>query len=153
MRNLRKNLSRNSSHLPLKKVEKQRHDNQTYRLGSEMLIRLPSAPEYSEKVLIEQSILPKLKVHLIVQIQEPIKIGVPSETLPYYFSIYKWLEGKSLNFLSLNDEQNEILAFDLAEFLKELQGAPLDGPEPGEHNFWRGGHISVYNQDFREQVS
>jgi aminoglycoside phosphotransferase (APT) family kinase protein len=85
------------AHLPVTSVEKQGHDNRTYRLGSDMLIRMPTAEEYAEKVAVEQDLLPKLSPYLSISIPAPIKMGQPSKDYPYPFSIYKWLSGKSIN--------------------------------------------------------
>jgi aminoglycoside phosphotransferase (APT) family kinase protein len=73
---------------------------------------------------------------------------------PYPFSIYQWLPGKSINLLTLTDQDKEQLAFDLANFLKELQAINnVEGPEPGQHNWWRGDHVSVYDKGAREQIA
>lgn len=142
------------SHLLITDVEKQGHDNCTYRLGNDMLIRIPTAKEYAEKVTIEQKLLPQLAKHLSINIPKPIKLGQPSKTYPYHFSIYKWLEGESVNLLILTEKEKEQLAFDLAKFLKELQAInEVEGPEPGHHNWWRGDHISVYDKGAREQFA
>jgi aminoglycoside phosphotransferase (APT) family kinase protein len=38
--------------------------------------------------------------------------------------------------------------------LKELQNiTDVEGPEPGQHNWWRGDHVSVYDKGAREQIS
>lgn len=78
-------------------VEKQGHDNRTYRLGDDMLIRMPTAADYALKVPKEQELLPQLAKRLSVSIPAPIKMGKPSADYPYPFSIYKWLSGKSIN--------------------------------------------------------
>lgn len=141
------------AHLPISEIERQGHDNYTYRLGEEMLVRMPSAACYAEKVAIEYDLLPKLAKHLSFQIPTPLRMGKPSQDYPYPFSIYRWLSGKSLNLLTLNESENEQLAYDLAQFLKELQAIQdVEGPLPGQHNFWRGDHISVYDSGFREQI-
>lgn len=141
------------AHMPIRSVEKQGHDNRTYRLGNELLIRMPTAESYALKVPKEQQLLPKLAPHLSVSIPTPIKIGAPSNNYPYPFSIYKWLEGTSINLLTLDNEALPQLAFDLAKFLKELHHImDVDGPEPGQHNWWRGDHISVYDKGAREQI-
>jgi len=128
-------------------VEKQGHDNRTYRLGEHMLIRMPKVPK-------EQELLPELAKRLSVSIPAPIKMGKPSTDYPYPFSIYKWLPGKSINLLTLTDQDKEQLAFDLAKFLKELQAiTDVKGPEPGQHNWWRGDHVSVYDKGAREQIA
>lgn len=142
------------AHLSITSVEKQGHDNRTYRLGDNMLIRMPTEPSYALKVPKEQELLPKLAPRLSIQIPSPIKMGNPSTIYPYPFSIYKWLEGRSVNFLILNDEELKKLAFDLANFLIELQSIEnIAGPTPGQHNWWRGDHVSVYDQGAREQIA
>ena len=142
------------AHLPITSVEKQGHDNRTYRLGNDMLIRMPTAESYALKVPKEQALLPQLAPHLTVHIPVPIQMGVPSKEYPYLFSLYKWLEGKSLNLLVLDESSLEQLAFDLGKFLKELQSIKsVDGPPPGQHNWWRGDHPSVYDKGTREQIA
>ncbi|MCS5708651.1 aminoglycoside phosphotransferase family protein [Candidatus Berkiella cookevillensis] len=142
------------AHLPISAVEKQGHDNRTYRLGSELLIRMPTAESYALKVPKEQDLLPKLAPYLTTNIPVPIKMGLASKDYPYPFSIYKWLPGKSVNLLVLNDKVKETLAFDLAKFLKALQNIKnVEGPHPGQHNWWRGDHVSVYDKGAREQIA
>ena len=142
------------AHLPITSVEKQGHDNRTYRLGDRLLIRMPTAQSYALKVPKEQKLLPELAPYLTVHIPVPIKMGVPSKNFPFPFSIYKWLEGKSVNLLILDDDCLQKLAFDLAQFLKELQTIDtIDGPVPGEHNGWRGDHVSVYEKNFQDQIA
>lgn len=64
------------------------------------------------------------------------------------------MPGKSVNLLTLTDPDKEQLAFDLAKFLKELQAiTDVEGPEPGQHNWWRGDHISVYDKGARAQIA
>lgn len=142
------------SGLPITDVEKQGHDNRTYRLGKRMLIRMPTAENYALKVPKEHDLLPQLAKHLSLSIPDPIKMGKPSRDFPYLFSIYKWLPGKSINLLMLTDKEKERLAFDLAKFLKELQAiTDVEGPAPGQHNWWRGDHVSIYDKGAREQIA
>ncbi len=131
------------SDLPITDVEKQGHDNSTYRLGEHMLIRMPTAADYALKVPKEQELLTQLAKCLSVSMPAPIKMGKPSADYPYPFSIYKWLSGKSINLLTLTDKEKEQLAFDMAKFLKELQAiTDIEGPEPGQHNWWRGDYTA-----------
>jgi aminoglycoside phosphotransferase (APT) family kinase protein len=142
------------SDLPITDVEKQGHDNRTYRLGPDMLIRMPTTEAYALKVPKEQELLPQLAKHLSVSIPAPIHKGAPSQIYPYSFSIYRWLPGKSINLLTLTDQEKEQLTYDLAKFLKELQAiSDIEGLEPGQHNCWRGDHVSSYDKGAREQIA
>jgi len=142
------------AHLPIISVEKQGHDNRTYRLGNDMLIRMPTDDSYALKVPKEQKLLPRLASHLTTNIPVPVKMGVASTEFPFPFSIYKWLDGRSADLLILDDDCLENIALDLAKFLKQLQAIdPSFGPPPGQHNWWRGDHISVYDKGAREQIA
>ena len=142
------------THLSVSEVEQQGHDNRTYRIGDDMLIRMPTDENYALKVPKEQALLPMLAKHLSVAIPAPIKMGTPSSDYPYPFSIYKWLDGRSANHVTLDDNALENIAFELAAFLKELQGiTEVEGPGPGQHNWWRGDHVSVYDKGAREQIT
>ena len=142
------------AHLPVSSVEKQGHDNRTFRLGNDMLVRIPSAQYYALKVPKEQKLLPLIKPYLSVNIPEPIKLGNPSYYYPFNFSIYKWLEGTSANLIAFDDKSLETIAVQLAKFLNELHGIQgVNGPSPGKHNGWGGEHVSVYDQGARKQIA
>ena len=113
-----------------------------------MSIRLPTAESYALKVPLEQTLLPLLAPYLSVRIPKPLRMGIPSRTYPYHFSIYEWLEGTHIT--SPSTKEMEQPALDLAVFLKEFYKA--SGPSPGQHNWWRGDHLSFYDEGFRHQI-
>lgn len=132
--------------LPITKVMPGGWDNITFRLGDNMLIRMPSAARYAEKVHKEQKLLPILAKQLSVPIPEPIALGKPSDVYPFPWSIYKWIEGATADFLQWEDMPQ--FAHDTAQFLNSLRAADTTGgPLPGTHNFFRGAHPSVYDAD------
>jgi len=140
-------------HLAVSPVQKQGHDNRTYRLGAKLLIRMPTSDTYALKVPIEQDVLPKLAKYLTLPISRPIAMGSPSPDYPYPFSIYAWLEGSSANTVKISEKEQSIIAYQLADFLAELHSIKnIPGPKPGKHNFWRGEHLSFYDKDAREQI-
>ena len=143
------------AHLKIKPVECDGHDNRTFHFGDKMTIRLPSAKSYSLKVAKEQKLLTKLAPYLSLKIATPIAMGRPEKDLyPYPWSIYSWIEGKSANLLTFNDDELEDIAIDLANFLKELhQIHTVEGHHPGRHNYWRGDHPLVYNDGAVNQIS
>ncbi len=142
------------AHLNIQPVKIQGHDNRTFRLGPDMLVRMPTEESYALKVPKEQVLLPQLKPHLSVPIPIPLKMGSPSKDFPFPFSIYKWLKGESVNSLDLNAHSLESIALELAQFLKELQSIDtVEGPAPGLHNWYRGEHISVYDEGARTQIA
>ncbi len=141
--------------LTLQPVARQGHDNRTFRLGEEMSIRLPTAESYALKVPKEQELLPFLAPHLSLSIPSPLFMGKPSKYYPWPWSIYQWLPGKSANeFTAVEDNLLESIAYDLAQFLRELHRIdPSHGPTPGLHNWWRGDHIRVYDAEARTYIA
>jgi aminoglycoside phosphotransferase (APT) family kinase protein len=142
------------SHLPIIEVKQQGHDNRTYRIGHDLLIRIPTMECYALAVEKEHKFLPLLAKHLTARIPVPLKLGNPSAVFPFSFSIYEWLEGEPLSSIAGSTEDTQKLAYDLARFLNELQSVDnMNGPAPGQHNWWRGDHISVYDKGAREQIA
>ncbi len=59
-----------------------------------------------------------------------------------------WLPGTCAALYDQKDIQN--IAVDLAHFLNSLRAAPAQGgPEAGQHNFYRGGDLRIYDQELR----
>ena len=136
------------SNLPITSVKQQGHDNRTFHLGNDMLIRMPSGQDYASKVEIEQKYLPKLAPHISLKIPRPIHMGKSSKDYPFNWSIYEWIEGDSLNQISKNKLNLAEVAKDLASFIKELHKIDTkDAPMAGKHNFYRGVGIDVYFDD------
>ena len=139
--------------LEIKEVDIQGHDNRSFILGSDKIIRIPSSKDYAEKVDIEQKYLPLLAKNLKVKISKPLKLGKPNCNYPFYWSIYAYIEGKSLNFIDKNILNLELIAEQLAGFIKELHSIDIvDSIEAGKHNFYRGGNPVIYDQEVRNAV-
>lgn len=80
-------------------------------------------------------------------------MGQPSKHYPWNWSIYKWIEGESINALSIDDLDLQIIASQLAQFLNELHKIDVKGgPSPGLHNLRRGDHVSVYDTEVRSSI-
>ncbi len=142
------------AHLPINPIELSGMDNQTFRLGSDMSIRLPSAQGYVAQVKKEQTWLPILAPHLSIPIPLPLAMGQPSKHYPWHWSVYRWIEGESANTLNLNETILQSLALALAKFLTELQRIDTkNAPLPGLHNYWRGAHPSVYDAEARSTIA
>ena len=139
------------SSLPIIPVEIGGNDNRTFRLGDEMVIRLPSAECYASQVEKEHYYLPKLAQYLPLSISTPLAMGAPDESYPWNWSVYKWIEGNSATHSQITNLSQ--FAADLARFLVDLQKIDsADGPMPGLHNFFRGGLLEVYDPEMRSAI-
>lgn len=139
------------SHLTIKPVNNGGHDNRTFHLGNHMSVRLPSAAAYAPQVEKEQKWLPIIAEKLSLSVSTPIAKGKPNKEYPWSWSIYKWLEGDTLSHNNIDNLNH--LAKDLGSFLKELQAIDASGgPLAGQHNFYRGSSLSIYNEESRNAI-
>jgi aminoglycoside phosphotransferase (APT) family kinase protein len=121
-------------------------DNWTFRLGTTMVVRLPSASPYAQAVEKEHRWLPALAPRLPLPIPVPLAKGEPSAEYPLPWSIYAWLDGETATADRIGDQDE--FARDLAGFLAALQDVEAaDGPPPGTHNWFRGGPLRTYDED------
>lgn len=139
--------------LEVRPVELSGWDNRSFRLGGDMLIRMPSAARYVAQVEKEHRWLPALTPLLPFPIPAPLALGQPGEGYPFCWSVYRWLEGEPLA-RHLERVDLSTVAIDIAAFLKTLHGVDAsDGPRAGAHNFHRGGSLSVYDGEARASAA
>jgi len=140
------------AHLPIRPVLPGGWDNRTFRLGDDMSVRLPSAHAYAGQVEKEQLWLPRLAPHIPIPIPTPLALGRPSAGYPWAWSIYRWLDGENAAASGVSDTDR--FAVELAEFLVALHHIDVSGaPEPGPHNFFRGGPLTTYDQQTRDALA
>ena len=112
-------------------------DNDLYRLGDSMVVRLPRIANAAGQVEKEFKWLPQLKSRLPLEIPEPLAVGEPDAGYPWKWAVNRWLPGESVTHHPLKD-LNQSAAV-LADFLHALQSIDTkDAPLPGNHNFGRG---------------
>jgi aminoglycoside phosphotransferase (APT) family kinase protein len=126
-------------------------DNVTFHLGADMLVRLPSAAAYALAVEKEHRWLPVLATQLPLPIPVPLAKGSPTQDYPHRWSVYRWLDGVTAARDRIADPVR--FAVDLAAFLAALQSVDTaDGPQPGVHNWFRGGNLSIYDHEVQSAL-
>ena len=134
------------AHLPITAVDLDGWDNRSFRLGSELTVRLPSGNWYAQQVEKEQRWLPVLAPQLPLPIPTPVAKGEPDAEFPYPWSVYRWLDGEPASIARIRDLSD--FATTLARFLKALSRVDATkGPAPGQHNFFRGGPLGTYEEE------
>lgn len=122
-----------------------------YRLGDEMLVRVPLRARYIAEVEKEHWWLPRLAPLLPLAILLPLVKGRPGEGHPLPWSIYRWLEGEYATLERLSGVGQA--ARDLAGFIAALERIdPTDGQAPGEGNYFRGASLSVRDEATRGAI-
>jgi len=75
------------------RVEPWDTDNAMWRLGADLVVRLPRIHWATEQVEREATWLPRLAPYLSVAVPEPIAIGEPGGGHPYWWAVHRWLSG------------------------------------------------------------
>jgi aminoglycoside phosphotransferase (APT) family kinase protein len=134
------------AHLPLTEIGAG-WDNQLFRLGDALAVRLPRRAASAASIEQEQRWLPRLAPRLPVPVPVPLRIGRPGSGFPWSWSVVPWFAGESV--LLATPQDPEPLAAALGQFLRALhQPAPDDAP----HNPWRGVPLATRTTKVREQV-
>jgi len=115
--------------------------NAMYRLGEDMVVRLPLVQGGAEDVSMEQRWLPRLVPHLPTRIPEVLGAGKPALGYPWPWSVYRWLAGEHPEAGALSEPV--LLAKDLAGFVAAMRSISL----PGAPKAHRGGPVASLDAD------
>ena len=69
-------------------------DNVLWRLGDDLLVRLPRRQVSAQLTLNEQRWLPLVAPSLPLPVPAPVRVGVPSDGYPWPWSVVPWLDGR-----------------------------------------------------------
>ena len=137
--------------LPLRPVRPGGWNNKSFRLGDDLVVRLPRAEPYAAQAEKEQAWLPRLAPLLPLPIPQPVGHGEPGEGYAWRWSVCRWIDGEALRDAAPVEPVR--LATDLAGFLRNLQAIDAaEGPAAGAHNFGRGGPPALYDAQTRKAV-
>jgi len=135
------------AHLPLVKVEPWGTDNAIWRLGSDLVVRLPRIHWAAGQVEFEALWLPRLAPYLPVAIPEPVAIGNPTNDYPFRWAVHRWIPGASA---TLERIDNPVaFALELADVLKRLQSVPSTDAPPATN---RARPLAQYDKAARQMI-
>ncbi len=138
--------------LPIERVPSDGTDNALYRLGDELVVRLPRIQWAVGMVEKEQTWLPRLAPLLPLVIPEPLALGTPGDGYPWPWSVYRWLEGDNATSERIADRHQA--ATDLAKFISALQRVdPAGGPPSGANNSFRGVPLATRDVETRAAIA
>jgi aminoglycoside phosphotransferase (APT) family kinase protein len=140
------------SDLPIEPVRSAGTDNALYRLGDDMVVRLPRIPGATGQVDKEYQWLPRLARQLPLAIPVPLAKGTPGEGYPWHWSVYRWLAGENATIERIADARQAATA--LAQFIATLQRIDTTGgPPPGPHNSSRGVPLEMRDRETRAVIA
>jgi aminoglycoside phosphotransferase (APT) family kinase protein len=113
--------------LPIRRVLSDGTDNALYRLGDDLVARLPLIHWAVGQAEKELAWLPRIAARVPLAIPEPLVIGEPGHGYPWKWSVYRWIDGE--NALPDRITNPRQAARDLAEFVRALRALSLpDAP-------------------------
>lgn len=138
--------------LPIEPVRSAGTDNALFRLGDDMVVRMPRIHWAVGQVEKEQQWLPRLGPHLPLAIPIPLATGTPGEGYPWHWSVCPWIEGENAIIERLADPRQA--AMDIANFITALQRIePTGGPGPEPPKSSRGVPLVTRDADTRAAIA
>lgn len=130
-------------------------DNVLYRLGNDLVVRLPRTPSAAASLVTETRLMPELVGRLPVDIPAPEYVGVPAAGYPHPWAVLPWLTGVDAwaARTALTGAQGLGLAEDLARLVTTLWQVPraaYEGVVPTRALGRRGGGLAALDEDLEE---
>ena len=130
--------------LPLEPIKASGTDNIMFRLGDDLVIRLPRMPGSTGTIRKEHRWLPWLAPRLPLDIPRPVALGRPGEGYPLAWSVSTWLPGDhEISDLAL-------AATRLGGFVAAMQRIEVPDDAPGAY---RAGAYQRADDDVRAALS
>lgn len=102
--------------------------NALFRLGDDLLVRLPLHLGSAAAVDIELTWLPWLASQLPLAVPSPVAAGAPSEVFPRPWAVFRWLRGAGLD--TYADIDLVDVAVRLGQFVAALRNIEVAGAPP-----------------------
>ena len=143
--------------MALEKMAKSGSSNVLFRLGNDLLIRMPRQPGGGSSVEKECRWTPELAPHLSVNVPRIIASGRPGFGYGEVWSIVTWLEGDLpyANSSPNSTDSNQLhLAADLADFVRQLRtiDIPQDAKADVDLRSYRGRALVEYDVQTRINI-
>ncbi len=105
--------------------------NAIYRLGHEMVVRLPRVHHWAADIDTELTCLPRLARELPLAVPEPVGFGHPGLGYPFSWAIYRWIPGEPWAADKVDDLHRAVT--DLAKFVTALHHVDAVGAPVSRH--------------------
>lgn len=128
--------------------------NALFRLGDDLLVRLPRQPGGSETIAKEAHWLPYLAPALPVTTPEVVTVGEPDLGYPERWSIVRWIDGSAPDLPTAAGAAGE-LARDLADVVAALRGLsiPPDALTDPALRWYRGEPLAAMDAPTRRYLA
>ena len=130
--------------LPLSLIDPSGTDHTLFRLGDDLVVRMPCVERVTEQSQREAKWVPFLAPQLPLELPIPVAAGQPGAGFPWNWSIVRWIDGEHGTTDNLDLDR---AAVDLAQFVRALHVCDTTGAPPaGPSTAWRGAPLSVWDE-------
>lgn len=142
---------------PLNRLAASGSSNVLFRLGDDLLVRLPRQPGGSVAIDKERRWLPYLGSHLPVAVPEMVEVGEPAFGYSEKWSIMRWLDGALVTACGAGDmpsASRTALAEDLADVVLALRATDVPDAaavDPALRSY-RGHPLAAFDSQMRRNV-
>lgn len=133
--------------LPVRRVASAGTENAMFRLGDDMVVRLPRRPDGARQIEKEHRWMPQLAPQLPLAVPEPLAKGAPGAGYGLAWGVYRWLEGDDAYDTPLVELADA--AVELGRFIRALRQVDATGGPMS----YRGGPVGADgDSDVRDAI-
>lgn len=143
--------------LDLRALSSSGSSNGLFRLGPELLVRLPRQPGGSATIAKEARWLPLVASALAVPVPQVVAVGEPEDGYPEQWSVTTWLDGAPASVARPEADElpRRALAEDLAALVTGLRALPVteDAQDDPALRWYRGEPLRALDEDLHEALA
>ncbi|HEX3003869.1 MAG TPA: phosphotransferase [Angustibacter sp.] len=141
--------------LELTPSESSGSSNALFRLGDDLVVRLPRQPGGGATIAKEAAWLPRVRDAVDVAVPEVAHLGEPGFGYPEQWAVTRWRPGARAAVPVPGATTTEGLAEDLATFIRQLRAMemPPGATEDPELSWYRGRPLHELDADMREAAA
>jgi len=142
--------------LPVEPLAATGSSNALFRLGEDLLVRLPRQPGGSATIEKEARWVPSIASSVSVLLPETVAVGEPGFGYGERWAVTRWIEGRTpaVPWDAAGSGPSRAMAEDLACFVAQMRAIPVPVSalvDPGLR-WYRGGPLAALDEDFRDAV-
>jgi aminoglycoside phosphotransferase (APT) family kinase protein len=143
--------------LPVRRLPSSGSSNALFRLGQDLLVRLPRQPGGSATIEKEAKWLPVIGPLLPVAVPEVVAVFAPDHDYPEHWSVLRWIDGDHPEVIDPEtpvDPRREGLAVNLAEVITALRQAevPDEAINDQDLRWYRGEPLARMDAETRGNI-
>jgi len=140
-------------HLPVRPVTSHGTVNALFRLGDDLVLRLPlrpsAGPARRDELHLEQENARRIAGHVPLEVPEPLALGAPGDHYPGWWAVYRWIPGETASHHTIAGAGSFATA--LAGFVTALHRVGTEGRT--WDGVYRGGPLATQDAEVQRALT